>query len=100
MCIIGVLCVFVYVFCRNPMLLFFPSQPGRILQAQTSDLAVGRGLEQSKIRFPNSRMRVWMGQLIVMFTFKKLLETYSKYGSGVIQLCSRYAPNMIQTCTL
>jgi hypothetical protein len=51
-------------FCRNPMLWFFPSQPGRILQArrnlqaQTSALAVGRGLEPSKIRFPNSRMPI------------------------------------------
>jgi hypothetical protein len=33
-------------------------KPGRILQAQTSALAVGRGLEPSKIRFPNSRMLI------------------------------------------
>jgi hypothetical protein len=31
-------------------------KPGRILQAQTSALAGGRGLEPSKIRFPNSCM--------------------------------------------
>jgi hypothetical protein len=36
-------------------------KPGRILQAQTSALAVGRGLEPSKIRFPNSRMPIgWL----------------------------------------
>jgi hypothetical protein len=31
---------------------------GRILQAKTSALAVGRGLEPSKIRFLNSRMPI------------------------------------------
>jgi hypothetical protein len=33
-------------------------KPGRILQAQISALAVGRGLEPIKIRFPNSRMPI------------------------------------------
>jgi hypothetical protein len=33
-------------------------KPSRILQAQTSAMAVGRGLEPSKISFPNSRMPI------------------------------------------
>jgi hypothetical protein len=53
-------------FCRNPMLLFFPSQPGRILQARQNfaspNLCLGSrerfGAEQNQIpEFPHAYRR-------------------------------------------
>jgi hypothetical protein len=43
-------------------------KPGRILQAQTSALAVGRSLEPSKIRIPNSRIPIsaWRSTFLVV----------------------------------
>jgi hypothetical protein len=49
---------------KNHNVMFFPIQPGTILQARQNfaspniAVAVGRGLEPIKIRFPNSRMRI------------------------------------------
>jgi hypothetical protein len=64
MCINRSLCVYVpcsvetqcYCFSQASQAEFY--KPGIILQAQTSALAVERGLEPSKIRFPNSRMPI------------------------------------------
>jgi hypothetical protein len=52
-------------------------KPGRISQAQTSALAVWRGLEPSRIRFPNYRMPIKSKFCMCCTTNKQNTQTHA-----------------------